>query len=495
MVSRRHPFASSPWQDLDPRRLELEQRLPPDHLARRLDVAVDRLDLSAFRDGYGRTGSQAYPPALLLKVVLYETRGGRHSPAAWRRSARELAPVRWLLRGCEPSRSCWYAFRARIAPHLEEWNRQVLAQAIEQGLTPAERGALDGTTIAADASRRRLVDEAMLQRRIEELRQAQVAAPEAATRPGWMAATPEGRRRQGERLQRAQERMDALQQRNAGKRASKRKKRERIVVSPSDPEAALGRDKEGVFRPLYNVQVVDDLDSPLVLAYDVFAQPNDAGLLGPMLARLKGALGRPARTLLVDSAYAGGADLAAAQEAGVTVYAPSPPAVGGDPQQIPKGEFQWLPDEQAYRCPRGWRLTYAGAWRQKRSSPETVSLQIYRCAAEHCRDCPLRSRCTPRSDQGRTISRSEHEGLREALQARMGTAEAKELYRLRGQTVELVNADWKAHRKLRRFAGRGLKGARCQVGVTVLAHNLLTLVAPEKKAEKSSAAKAPGIAA
>jgi transposase len=122
MVSRRPPFASSPWQDLDPRRLELEQRLPPDHLARRLDLAVDRLDLSAFRDDYGRTGSQAYPPALLLKVVLFETRGGRHSPAAWRRSARELAPVRWLLRGCEPSRSCWYAFRKRIAPHLEEWN-------------------------------------------------------------------------------------------------------------------------------------------------------------------------------------------------------------------------------------------------------------------------------------------------------------------------------------------------------------------------------------
>ena len=102
------------------------------------------------------------------------------------------------------------------------------------------------------------------------------------------------------------------------------------MVSPSDPEAALGRDKEGVFRPLYNVQAADDLDSPLILAYEVFAQPNDAGLLGPMLARLREALGRPLRTLLADSAYAGGADLAAAAAAGVTVYAPSPPATGGD---------------------------------------------------------------------------------------------------------------------------------------------------------------------
>ena len=61
IVCSRPRFASRPWQDLDPRRLELEQRLAADHLARRLDEAVDRLDLSAFRDAYGRSGSAAYP--------------------------------------------------------------------------------------------------------------------------------------------------------------------------------------------------------------------------------------------------------------------------------------------------------------------------------------------------------------------------------------------------------------------------------------------------
>jgi transposase len=494
IVCPRRRFAFWPWQDLDPRRLELEQRLPPDHLARRLDIAVDRLDLSAFHDDYGRTGSPAYAPALLLKVVLYETRGGRHSPAQWGRSARSCEPVRWLLRGAEPSRSCWYAFRDRIAPYLEDWNRQVLTQAVAQGQTTAQRGAVDGTTIAANASRRRLLDESALQRRLEQLRQAK-ADPTATQRPAWMAPTPEGRRRQEERLGRTRERMEQLQRRNAGKRASKRKKRERIVVSASDPEAALGRDKEGVFRPLYNVQVVDDLDSPLILAYDVLAQPNDAGLLGPMLARLRQALGRPPQSLLMDSAYAGGADLAAAAAEGVTVYAPAPPATGGDRRQLAKAEFEWLADEQAYRCPRGQRLTYAGSSRQKRSGPETISLQLYRCATEHCRDCPLRSRCTPRSEQGRTISRSEHEELSEALQRRMATAEAKELYRLRGRTVELVNADWKTHRRLRRFSARGLNRVRCQVGVLALTQNLLTLLTAQRKDEKSTTANPSEVAA
>ncbi len=69
----------------------------------------------------------------------------------------------------------------------------------------------------------------------------------------------------------------------------------------------------------------------------------------------------------------------------------------------------------------------------------------------------------------------------------METAEAKALYRLRRQTVELVNADWKAHRKLRRFSGRGLARVRCQVGLMVLAHNLLTLLSEEKKARAPAA--------
>lgn len=78
----------------------------------------------------------------------------------------------------------------------------------------------------------------------------------------------------------------------------------------------------------------------------------------------------------------------------------------------------------------------------------------------------------------------------------MATVEAKALYRLRGQNVELVNADWKEHRKLRRFSGHGLMRVRCEVGLTVLAHNLLTVLTEEKKPQKkesNEAAANPGL--
>jgi transposase len=487
-----------PWHDDDPRWRDLEQQLPPDHLARCIDQAVARLDLAALLDGYRGTGSQPYPPDLLLKVVLYQARRGQHSPAAWHREATECQPVRWLLRGLTPSRSCWYAFRDRAAPLLQELNRQPLAQAIAAGLTPAERGALDGTTVAAQASRHKLVNEAVLSKRQGQLAEVIAADQAGATpagAPAWMAKRPAGRLRQQQQLRRAQERLEALQARNRAKRSCKRKAPGRVVVSLSDPEAVAGRDKEGTYRPLYNVQVVDDLDSPFVLGYEVFAQQNDAGTLGPMLRRLRAGLGHAIATLLTDSAYAGGADLAVAAQEGAVVYAPVPgdgTKKGTKPaRQLPKGEFQWQAAEQTYVCPQGHRLVYLESSRQKRSGTEAVLLYRYRCPPAHCLACPLQARCTPSPASGRTIMRSEHEERIEALRARMGTEEAQALYRQRKQTVELVNADWKGHRKLRRFSGRGLRRARCQVGLMVLAHNLLTLRSEETKTINKKTRTAP----
>jgi transposase len=472
--SRPH-FAPPPWTDDDPRRQELGERLPDNHLARRIDQAVAGLDLSTIFAAYAGTGSPAHAPDLLLRAVLYEVQRGQHSPAAWHRDAHESEPVRWLLRGCTPARSCWYAFRDRVGPCLDELNRQVLHQAVTQGLTPATRGALDGTPIAANASRRKLVNAATLAERIALL---DVSGTTVGNeQPAWMAPTLIGRSWQRRRFQRAQVRLAELQAQNRARKKSKQRVAERMRVSPADPEAALGQDKEGVFRALYNVQLVDDLDSTLVLGYAVLNQPNDAGAVGPLLERVATLVGHRLDTLLADTAYTGGPDLAAAAAMGVTLYGPLPRDGARAAKQFPKSAFTWLPGEQAYVCPQGHRLTYERSGRNKRSGAGSVLLDIYRCPPTYCTNCPMASKCTPRPDQGRTVSRSEYEELVEALRERMDGAEAKELYRRRCQTVELVNADWKEHRKLRRFSGRGLARSMCQIGLIVLAQNLMAIPA------------------
>lgn len=484
-------FAEPAWNEDHLDWIRLNEELPADHLARRMVEAMQVLDLTPLFASYSAGGARPIRPDLMLRVVLIEIQQGRFRPSQWCRDVREQIPLMWAAFGIRPSRSCWYEFADRIAPFVDAWNRQMLDEARRRKTTPATRAAMDGSAVAANASRHRLLNEHQLLKRQAELEQA-CGADEAgeplATRPGWMATTPRGRSEQRQRLQQARRRLAQLQAINARQQASDRRPTERIVVSPSDAEAALGRDKLKVFRPMYNVQLVCDLDSPLILGYDLFAQSGDEGTLKPMLGRLRGTFDIPLETLLADPAYITACNLALAEREALTLYGPwrendSTPrrttrkktGKRNISPKFPKERFQWLPDENAYRCPQDHRLTPIGQERRPQIDGEINTVYRYRCLPRYCRGCPQRNACTSNPNRGRSLRRSEHEDLIETHKARMQTAEAKGLYKLRCQTVELGFADFKAHRNLQRFSGRGRQRAGRQLGLTVLAHNLTHL--------------------
>jgi transposase len=484
-------FATPPWDRDSPDWQRLDQKLAPDHLARQVDRAVDQLDLRPLYASYGGTGSLAWRPDLLLKVVLFEMQRGHRSPAQWYEDLHEHEPCQWLAFGMCPSRSRLYAFRDRLGPLLDGWHNQLLGGAVTEGLTAASQTAMDGSTVAALGSRHRLLNEETLAKRqqaLDEAITAEATGCDATDVPGWMAATPSGRVQQQQRYQQAQTQLAARLQENQARPASKRLEAKNVRVSPGDPEAALGLDKLKVYRPLYTVQLMPDLDTPLILAWELFAQATDAATLPTMLERCRQATGHYPKDALTDAAYATALDLAACAQAGVTLYAPyqsndasaTRPAKK-PPKQIPKEKFAWQELEQVYVCPQGHRLSYAGAEYERRKGGERLRMACYRCAAEHCTGCPRQKDCTRSPGRGRMVKRSEHEGLVEALKARMQTDAAKQLYKKRCQVVELNFADAKEHRGLRRFSGRGKTRARLEVGLLVLAHNALAVLALRDK--------------
>jgi hypothetical protein len=69
--------------------------------------------------------------------------------------------LKWAGMGIRPSRTAWYAFHDRVAPFLATWNLQIVELAIERDITSGKRASLDGSTFAANASRHRLVNEAL----------------------------------------------------------------------------------------------------------------------------------------------------------------------------------------------------------------------------------------------------------------------------------------------------------------------------------------------
>lgn len=481
-------FAEPAWDHTTAAWREIDSRIPENHLAREVDASVDRLDLGELVASYEGRGTPPLRPDLMLKLVMYERACGKPSPAEWFRDARENDAVKWLSFGLQPSRATCYEFRDRIAPFWDSWNQQVLGEAIEAELTTAARGALDGTTLAACASRHTLVRDKTLARRQEELDEAiaedERAEPPQET-PRWMARFPETRLEQRDRYRRARERMDELQEQNRRRRASKRQDPEKIVVSTSDPDAGLGRDKFKVFRPLYNAVLLEDLDSPFVLGYEVFNRAGDSGTLEPLLERTTLLTGRKPEVILADATFAAVSDLLVCDTHGITLYAPPGENDYSEKNQrrpktnqftaLPKTEFAWLEDQQTYRCPEGHALQLERRQRVPRANGQSVGSRLFRCPAEHCRTCPRHNTCTPNPDKGRSVSRLDNEELLESLRERMQTDDAKALYRQRAAHVELRFADLKEHRKLRRLTSRSLPRARAQVAAAVLTHNLLTL--------------------
>jgi transposase len=463
-----------------------------DHPARLIDNFVDRLDQTALEQCYAGVGSLAYPPDLMLKIVLYETLEGRLSPRQWARDLPINDALRWLGQGIRPSRSALYHFRDRIDQAVFALHAAAIRQAMAEGFTVAAHGVLDGTAIRARASRHHLVHEEKLRKRLEELSAAvdrDVAGQPVESRPYWMAATPLGRQGQLHRYRRAEVQLADRLARNQERPKDKRLPCKQVRVSLSDPEAPLGRDKEKVFCPLYTAQFVVAPDSLLILSFDVFAQPTDAGTLPPMLDRTAVVTGRMLAQIDTDAGYCSVLDLQACQARGVQLVAPvqendftERKRAQAREARIGKDRFQWLPEEQTYACPEGHRMKYKGRERKRRRDEQTVVQHRYHCPAEHCRSCPLRTKCVRDPEKGRTVKRLEGEELLEAHKAFMSTPEAKEAKRLRGSVIERCFGDAKQHRNLRRLHGHGRNRAKAEIGLVVLAQTALTLARLRQKA-------------
>jgi hypothetical protein len=446
----------------------------------------------------------------LFKLALYEHSLGRVQPIQWKKDFEESKPVQWLVFGIRPSQTTLYEFRDRAAPFLQDLIGQVVQTAIDEGHTDGSCGALDGTTVAANATRHRMANFATVEQRLEILDrdiaeaegteeprtlesstgndsvpQSGPVADSDTKPPSWKAKTLRGKKRQRDRYRLAQAVLKARQTSNARRRKDKRKEDAKIKVALGDPMAPFGLDKLKTYRPLYNVQTVSDVQTDLVLGYATTRTIADNGQLLPMIERTMEITGRPVKELLVDSGYPSGADLAQCAEKGVIVYAPwnenafteTKRAKGGKKRQISKDRFTFDPLVPGYRCPEGKQLTYRERTTKQKADGSYFAVEIYQADPADCAACPLKAACVQgRSNTGaRTVRRQEHEELIEELKDRMKTLEAKARYGQRCCTVERRFADLKTHRGLQRFSGQTPERADAQVGFTILAHNLRTL--------------------
>ena len=148
---------------------DLQEWVPPGHLAHHVSDVVDALDLTAFYAPYEGDGRRnaPYEPSMMVKVLIYAYATGTFSSRAVARKLEEDVAFRMLAAGNFPQHRTVCEFRRR---HLAEFSGLflgVVQVAREMGVRPR-------TKVRANASKRKAMSEpdgqaARLQAEIEAL--------------------------------------------------------------------------------------------------------------------------------------------------------------------------------------------------------------------------------------------------------------------------------------------------------------------------------------
>jgi len=144
--------------DTSPRFLavDLERQLLPGTFEHALNYLVDReLDLHRFDRRYKNdyTGASAYPPAMLLKVVLFAYSRGIVSSRGIERACREQVTFIALSGDSAPHFTTFADFVSTLGAEIEPLFKEVLLICDRQGLIGREMFAIDGVKLPANASK------------------------------------------------------------------------------------------------------------------------------------------------------------------------------------------------------------------------------------------------------------------------------------------------------------------------------------------------------
>jgi len=429
--------------------ISLRDVLPPEHLARFLVAVIAQLDLRGIYKQYSDQGAPPYAPEVLLGLLFYGYATGVFSSRKIERATYEVIPFRYLAGDMHPDHATIAHFRKAYLATLKELFVQILLIAQEMGHLQLGNVSLDGSKIHADASKSKAVSykrllaiEAYLQAEVEELFALAEAADGGQLPEGMNISDEIGRREQQlARLAeakkvleaRAQARYEAEQADYEAKRQAREEKaakkggkprgrppqpptpgpRDKDQYNFTDPESRLMKNAtNNGFDQHYNVQVVVEHDSRLVVGNWLCNHTNDKQAALPTIDTVPPAVGRPKQANL-DTGYFSEHIIAGLEARGIDPYI----ATGRSPHH------------------QGWRAFFLD---QPDPPAEAASVK---------------------------------EQMAYKLRTKLGNA----LYRLRKSTVEPVIGIIKEVLGFRQFSLRGLVAAAGEWTLVCLAYNMKRL--------------------
>src|SRR6266568_3843335 len=440
----------------------LDEIIAVDCQVRVVDAFVDTLELG--EAGFSKveaeeTGRPPYDPGDLLKLYIY---GYLNRVRSSRRLAAEAArnvEVMWLINRLTPSFKTIADFRKDHAGAIVRVCRAFIEFCREQALFGAELLAIDGTKIAAVASRKQVItperlakQNAAIERKIADY----LTAMDAADRE---EPAQEGAGVDVAAAIAALQARQAKLQGQAENLALRGLKQEVLTES----EARLMRTPHG-HQVAYNAQTVVDAEHKLIVAFDLTNEGNDQQQLHPMAVQGKDAVGVAEVTVVADTGYSNGEHGARCEQDGITAIVPRAETVNPKGKQyFSRDRFIYDPATDSWCCPAGETLSLYKTSRTQQKKEYTTRA---------CDTCSLKAQCTKAAR--RVIVRHFYEDAREAMHGR-ATADPNGM-KHRREMAEHPFGTMKWLMGLPRFLVRGLKKAKAELALGVLSYNLKRVI-------------------
>jgi transposase len=367
---------------------DLRDWVPADHIVHFILDAVEDIPTAHFHVNHRGTGSEQYPPTMMLALLIYCYATGRFGSRTIEAATHSDVAVRYLCANEHPDHASICAFRVANRVAFQAAFVTVLQLAQQLRLTRVGTVSVDGTKIAANASKHAAVSYqrageliAQLELEVQELltRAEQADRQEAketldlpaelTRREQRLAALKQARQVIEARAQELAAAQAAAYQAKVAARQAQRdtgkKPRGKEPAPPSevperkaqynftDPASRIMKAGRGQhFEQAFNAQAVVD-EAMLIVGERVSDAPNDKQELVANVAAISPVVAADVSAVLVDSGFYSAAAVAAVEQkpdgtaSGVTVYAavektshhksivdlgpqPDPPAPGPD---------------------------------------------------------------------------------------------------------------------------------------------------------------------
>lgn len=439
----------------------LEEAVADTPFVRVLSEVMDGLDWSELEATYSEIGCRAYPPRIMTKVLVYAYLKGIRSSREIAEMVRHDDRMQYLTGGLRPDFHTIARFRKEKREPLSKLFEQSIRLCAEQGLVRLAEVAVDGTKVRANASRHSLYDE----KRVERARRkvARILADAEAVDAEEDALYGDASGEVEAEWERAREKLDEVEEHL---HESGRKQ-----VSASDPDCRLMKTTSGL-QPSYNVQAAVDAAGQVIVAVEVTQAEADYGSLVGLVEQVEENTGARPDVVLADSGFGDGKTLQALAARGQEALIPPKPQWREARRQdrFAGRHFRYDAERDVYVCPLGRELEHQRdvEWSGRRYG-------VYRC--RECKGCGCREECVGnKRGKGRTLWRHTAQAERDRMVERLATAAGRDRYALRQRTVEPVFGQMKSNRRFDRLLLRGLAGAKAEVALICLGHNLMKCV-------------------